>query len=496
MGETVNRSIVMAAMMIATFLAAIEGTIVSTAMPAIVGDLRGLPLMNWVFSVYFLLSAVTVPIFGKLADLYGRKKIFITGTFIFLIGSALCGLSQTMAQLIVFRIIQGIGAGALLPVTSTIVADIYPYEQRAKMLGFISLVWGISGVLGPVVGGFFVDQLTWHWIFFINIPFGLITVIMVVLFFKENIEKSPKKIDVFGALTFAVGMFLFLYAFQRGGESHEWLSPIMLILFVAALLFLALFLWIETKVEEPLIPFSLFRLRTVSVANATAFMATIILIGHSVYMPMWIQGVLGYSATVSGLAVSPMSILWTVGSFLSGKLLLKKGMRLTIIVGLGFLFIGSLLLSMITAETPLFALPFISAFLGIAFGLVITTTTVSVQSAVGWSLRGVATATNAFSRNLGQTMGAALLGTFFNARITSYLLERDALANIHIEQLNDLISRQSVQQIPETLRNVLRDVLVYGIHNVFIAFIVLVFIALLIGSLLPGHKAKQKSSAS
>ena len=161
-----------------------------------------------------------------------------------------------------------------------------------------------------------------------------------------------------------------------------------------------------------------------------------------------------------------------------------------------FPIIGSLLLSMITAETPLFALPFISAFLGIAFGLVITTTTVSVQSAVGWSLRGVATATNAFSRNLGQTMGAALLGTFFNARITSYLLERDALANIHIEQLNDLISRQSVQQIPETLRNVLRDVLVYGIHNVFIAFIVLVFIALLIGSLLPGHKAKQKSSAS
>ena len=488
-GKT-NRTIVMAAMMVATFLAAIEGTVVSTAMPTIVGDLHGIHLMNWVFSVYFLLSAVTVPIFGKLADLYGRKKVFIIGTFIFLIGSTLCGLSQTMAQLIAFRVIQGIGAGALLPVTATIVADIYPYEQRAKMMGFIGLVWGVSGVLGPLVGGFFVDQLTWHWIFFINIPFGLITIVMVAFFFKENIEKNTKRIDFFGALTFSLGMFLFLYAFQKGGEHNEWASPTILLSFTAALLLLALFLWMESKVSEPLIPLSLFRIHTVSVANVTALIVTIVLIGHAVYMPMWIQGVLGYSATISGLAVSPMSVLWTVGSFLSSKLLINKGMRFTTMVGVGFLSIGTLLLTTITTATPLIVLAFISAFLGIAFGLVITTTTVSVQSVVDWSLRGVATASNAFSRNLGQTMGAALLGTFFNARITAYLTQHYPSENVDTEQLNHLISTHTAQHIPETMRSVLRDVLVHGIHNVFIAFIAITLMALLIAGLLPRHKAE------
>lgn len=493
MPKTTHRTIVMAAMMVATFLASIEGTVVSTAMPAIIGDLHGISLMNWVFSVYFLLSATTVPVFGKLSDLFGRKKIFIIGTFIFLAGSTLCGLSQSMEQLIAFRVIQGIGAGALLPVTATIVADIYPYEKRAKMMGFISLVWGVSGVAGPLVGGFFVDQLTWHWIFFINIPFGILTVIMVAIFFKENVEKSKKKIDYLGAFTFSVGIFLLLYAFQKGGEETGWASPVIVLLFTAAVLFLSLFIWIESKVEEPLIPLHLFRIRTISVANTVAFVITVVLIGHSVYMPMWIQGVLGHSATVSGLIVSPMSVLWTVGSFLSGRLLLKKGMKFTTIVGISFLLTGVLLLTALTVSTPLMALIPISALLGIAFGLIMTTTTVTVQSVVDWSMRGVATASNTFFRNLGQTVGAALLGTYFNAKITSYLAQHENTGTHHIDQLNDLIDPHTTLNIDENLRSALREVLATGVHSVFIAFIAIASVALLIAILLPRHKPAQDS---
>lgn len=494
MSETTNRTIVMAAMMVATFLAAIEGTVVSTAMPSIISDLHGIHLMTWVFSVYFLLSAVTVPVFGKLADLFGRKKIFIIGTLIFLVGSTLCGLSQSMGQLIAFRVIQGIGAGALLPVTATIVADIYPYEQRAKMMGFISLVWGISGVAGPLVGGFFVDQLTWHWIFFINIPFGILTIIMVALFFKESIEKSKKKIDYLGALTFSTGMFLLLYAFQRGGEQNEWASPTMLIPFTLAVLLLALFSWIETKVKEPIIPLSLFRIRTISVANAVAFFITLVLIGHTVYMPMWIQGVLGYSATISGLIVAPMSVLWTVGSFISGKLLLKKGVKFTTLTGLAALLASVFLLTTLTVSTPLVLLICISALLGIAFGLVMTVTTVTVQSSVNWSLRGVATASNAFYRNLGQTVGAALLGTLFNAKITSAVIQHDHAEQIPTEQMSELINPHSAVQVPEGVRTVLREVLVSGIHSIFIAFIAIALVTLLIAMLLPRHNHVQDPS--
>lgn len=485
MGETTNRHMVMAAMMVATFLAAIEGTVVSTAMPAIVGDLHGIHLMNWVFSVYFLLTAITVPVFGKLADLYGRKNIFMIGTFIFLLGSTLCGLSQAMEQLIAFRVIQGIGAGALLPVTSTIVADIYPYEQRAKMLGFISLVWGIAGVMGPLVGGFFVDQLTWHWIFFINIPFGITTVVMVSIFFKESVVKAKKSIDFFGALTFAAGMFALLFAFQKAGETNDWLNPVILYCIMAAIILLTLFLWIETKVKEPIVPLHLFQMRTIPIANTLAFFVTVVLIGTTVYMPLWIQGVLGYSAMISGFIVTPMSLLWTLGSFLSGRLLIKKGVKFTAILGTFFLLAGTLSLAAITIATPTMVLPLITATQGIAFGLVITITTVTVQSSVDWSLRGAATASNMFFRNLGQTMGIAVLGMYFNAKMTAHFNQQGTNEDIHSEQINDLINPYTTQPIPTELRESLAQALVSGIHSIFTVLIVITLIALGIALLLP-----------
>lgn len=481
MAKNTNRTLVMLAMMVSTFLAAIEGTIVSTAMPIIAGELQGIKLMNWVFSVFLLLSAVTVPIFGKLSDLFGRKKIFLVGTIVFMVGSGLCGLSQTMEQLIIFRVVQGIGAGALLPVTATIVADIYPYEKRAQMMGYLSLVWGVAGVFGPLVGGFFVDQLTWRWIFYMNVPFGLITIFMVIMFFKEELVIAKKRVDYLGAVTFSIGTFLLLFAFQIGGEKNEWLTPTVGLLIFGALVIIGLFLYIETKVKEPLIPLSLFKIRSISVGNTIGFFMSAVLIGIMVYIPMWVQGVLGYGATVSGLILAPMSVLWTVGSFLSGKMLLKSGVKLTNIVGIALFLITALWLATVHIATPQTVFYFISALQGIAFGLIMTSTTVTVQSAVGWSERGVATASNTFFRNLGQTIGVALLGTFFNAKIAASLR-----AKAHREDaLNQLLNPQSAADLPAGTRESLRHVLVGGIHSVFIILLAITAVALALAFALP-----------
>ncbi|MFC4617576.1 MDR family MFS transporter [Camelliibacillus cellulosilyticus] len=475
----------MLAMMVSTFLAAIEGTIVSTAMPIITGELQGIKLMNWVFSVFLLLSAVTVPIFGKLSDLFGRKKIFLVGTIVFMVGSGLCGLSQTMEQLIIFRVVQGIGAGALLPVTATIVADIYPYEKRAQMMGYLSLVWGVAGVFGPLVGGFFVDQLTWRWIFYMNVPFGLITIFMVIMFFKEELEIAKKRIDYLGAVTFSIGTFLLLFAFQIGGEKNEWLTPTVGLLIFGALVIIGLFLYIETKVKEPLIPLSLFKIRSISVGNTIGFFMSAVLIGIMVYIPMWVQGVLGYGATVSGLILAPMSVLWTVGSFLSGKMLLKSGVKLTNIVGIALFLITALWLAAVHIATPQTVFYFISALQGIAFGLIMTSTTVTVQSAVGWSERGVATASNTFFRNLGQTIGVALLGTFFNAKIAASLRANGGAKTHQEDALNQLLNPQSAAGLSAGTRESLRHVLVGGIHGVFIILFAITVVALALAFALP-----------
>lgn len=457
------------ALIIATFLAAIEVTVISTAMPVITKDLGGLDLISWVFAIYLLTYAVMTPIFGKLADLFGRKKIFITGASLFLIGSALCGLAQSMEQLILFRAVQGVGAGALMPMTFTIVGDVFKYEERAKVQAIIGSIWGIAGVFGPLVGGFFVDYLTWHWIFYINIPFGLISMFLIGKYLEESIEKRKRSIDYGGAITFIIGTTALLYALLSGGNEIAWNDDMMFILFGIALVFLFIFIMIQLKVPEPMIPFLLFKNRHLLIVNLSGLLLGAILIGLTAYLPLWIQGVLLLAATSSGLTLIPMSVGWPLGAFFSGRYIVKLGIKPISVAGVILIALGTIALAFITSSTSNLILIIIMFFIGLGFGLSFTVFTVIVQSSVDWSHRGTAASSNALLRTLGQTLGIAVLGAVLNQYIGGHI-------------------NNGAEVAPE--------ILAAGLHSVFIILaIIATLCALLVAGFLPKEQPEYANKA-
>lgn len=455
---------ILIALLIATFLAAIEVTVISTAMPVITRDLGGLDLISWVFAIYLLSYAVMTPIFGKLADLYGRKKIFITGATLFLIGSALCGLSQSMEQLIMYRAVQGIGAGALMPMTITIIGDVFSYEKRAKAQAIIGSIWGIAGIFGPLVGGFFVDYLSWHWIFYINIPFGLIAMYLIGKNLEEKIEKRKRSIDFGGAITFIIGTVALLYALLSGGNEIAWNDQTMVYLFTTAFIFLFIFIIIQLKVAEPMIPFRLFKNRYLLIANLCGLLLGSILIGLTAFLPLWVQGVLELAATSSGLTLIPMSIGWPLGAYLSGQFIVRLGTKPLSLTGVSLIALGTFSLTLITNTTPNVTLIIIMFFVGLGFGLSMTVFAVIVQSAVDWNNRGTAASTNAFLRTLGQTLGITVLGAVLNQYIGG--------------QTNN-----GADVAPELLAT--------GLHSVFIIMFVLALLCVGVTSLLPKQQPEE-----
>ncbi|RYL90351.1 DHA2 family efflux MFS transporter permease subunit [Sporolactobacillus sp. THM7-4] len=484
--EQTNKKLVMTGLMVGTFLTAIEGTVVSTAMPQIVGDLQGIRIMDWVFSIFLLTSAVTVPIFGRLADLFGRKLIFNCGALFFLIGSVLCGLSQSMTALIIFRGVQGIGAGAVMTLSTTIIGDIYPVESRARMFGMIGMIWGIAGIFGPLAGGFFVDTLSWHWIFFINLPFGMLAILLVSAGLRQEPGRKKEKIDFTGAAAFAISIVALLYGLQKAGEGGSWFEPGMIGFFSVFVIFLGFFFIIERRTNEPMIPLVLFKKPIVVVTNVLAACASAILIGTDIYLPMWLQGLLGFRATAAGLVLAPMSVAWMSGSFLCGRLLTKYGIRVSGLIGSVPIFAGTLWLVVLVRDyggSPLFV---ITAIIGVGFGILLTLTTICVQSAVGFHMRGAATASNQFCRSLGQTVGAAAFGTCFNTQAAKQLSRQDPGTSIHA--LNRLIHPASQIQLPEKTAELLKNGLYTGIHQVFILLMGLALITLLLAWFLPKNR--------
>lgn len=411
------------ALMVATFLTAIDTTIISTAMATIIRDLGQSEYISWVFSIYLLTAAVTTPIYGKLADLYGRKRVFLFGIILFVIGSFLCGLSQSMVQLMIFRAIQGLGAGAVQPITMTIIGDVFTQEERAKLMGLFGMVWGIAGIVGPLVGGFFVDFVSWHWIFFINIPVGLVSILMISRFFHENIHRKEVYIDIPGVLLFSISIGLFLYILLAGGEtSSSLLSGTSLLMFGVSAVVFVIFIQVEKRAKEPMIPLGLYKRKLISISQLVSFVQSAVLIGTSAYLPIWIQDIQGHSATYSGFSLLPMSIGWPLAASIGGRILIKSGYKLAAVIGSAILILGSGWISFITVESPQWMVPVAMFVLGLGFGFTVTAITIAVQSSVSWQQRGVAVGSLQFVRTMGQTVGVAVLGAVFNSYIGADLL--------------------------------------------------------------------------
>ncbi|MGV3487534.1 MAG: MDR family MFS transporter [Tuberibacillus sp.] len=500
MVKKTNRKMVTVAMLVAILLVAIDVTVVSTAMPEIVKDLSGLSLISWVFAIYTLTTAVTTPIYGKLADLFGRKKVFIFGVVLFVLGSMLSGAAQTMNQLIWFRAFQGIGAGAVMPITFTIIGDLFPGEQRAKMQGVFSAVWGVAGLLGPLVGGFFVDQISWRWIFYINLPVGIISLILIFIFFHETLEnKEKRKIDYIGAITFTIGISALLYALLNGGkEGYAWDSPAIIGLFAVALVFMIIFILIETKVSEPMLPPSLFKIPTIMVSNLIGFLSSFVLIGVNVYLPMWIQVILGHSATSSGLTLMPMSIAWPLGATFAGRYMYKIGAKFTAVVGSILILAGSSWLIALGLGSPYWYFVGLMVVIGLGMGYATTPTTVVVQAAVGWQMRGAATASTNFMRSMGQTVGIAVFGTIFNNAIVNYV-NAHVFKGWHFKgDFNNLINAEVLKSLPGNVIGYIQKALSSGLHTVFIAMFVFAVLNIIVTAFLPSHKKilEQQESAS
>lgn len=477
-GET-ERKLILTGVLLATFLAAIEGTVTGPAGPAIVGDFQGMQWLSWIFTAYLLAMAITTPIFGKLSDLIGRKPVFIGGAIVFLLGSLLCGISQSMEQLIVFRGIQGIGAGALIPMTFTIIGDIYSIKERAKTQGLLSSVWGISSLVGPLLGGYVVDYLSWRWVFVFNLPFGLLSIIFISRYLKEERVRRKTKIDVAGVLLFAAGMGALLFGLTTGGQNLSWTSPLLLAILAAAVLLLVLFLIVERRAPEPMLPLSLFSIRNIAVSTAANLLVSTLIIGLSTYIPLWVQGVFGKSAALSGLLLAPMSVGWMFGSIAGGRMILRSGSRKTGMLGLALISIGAVGLAFMTGDTSQLLLLCLMLFCGVGFGYASTVFTIIAQSSVAYEQRGASTALNTFTRSLGQTIGVAIFGSWLNLTIDRRLAEQPG-STVTGDDINTLLNPHGGSTLTGEAWSSLHGALEGGLHSLFVVMAAFAVVSLIL----------------
>ncbi|OCA89776.1 MFS transporter [Pradoshia sp. D12] len=481
-----KRPLVLISILLALFMGAIEGTIVSTAMPEIVGDLGGFSLYSWVFSAYLLMNTVTVLIYGKLSDLFGRKPVLLFGITVFLLGSLGSGYAWSMQSLIFFRLIQGFGAGAITPVAMTIVGDIYTKEERAKVQGYLSSVWGISAILGPAIGGLLIEYISWSWIFWINIPLGFLSLGGLLFFFHEQKTVKKQKVDYMGSAMLAVSLSLLMFLFVQGGISFSWLSLKSSLLIILLLILVFCFVKHENRTVEPVMPFSIWKNQSILFANLTSLTTGIVLIGVSSYLPTFVQGVMEESPMIAGFTLTAMSIGWPIASFISGNMILKIGYRTTCITGGIFIILGALAFTFLPSHGYVFLAASGSFLLGVGMGLTSTAFIVSIQSTVDWEQRGAATAANMFMRNLGNTIGAALLGGILNNRLNAYYSQNE---NIDLNSVNELLNTEIRSSLePERLEQI-QSGLTHSLGIVYFIVLLLAILSLFLILKMPKEKS-------
>jgi EmrB/QacA subfamily drug resistance transporter len=416
-----ERGPILLAVMLSTGLVAIDSTILATAVPAVVDDLGGFTSFPWLFSIYLLAQAISVPIYGKLADLYGRKPLMLLGVGLFVIGSLLSGFAWSMPALILFRLVQGLGAGAIGPIGMTILGDIYTLQERATVQGYLASVWAMAALIGPTLGGVFSDSIGWRWIFFVNLPLGAAAMWAIQVKFHEKVQRHRHRIDYLGATLLGVGGTLLLLALLEGGVQWAWDSATSIGLFVAAVALLATFVMVERRAAEPVLPLWVFRMRVLNVANAGSLIVGVLMMGLSSYVPLFSQKVLGTGAVVAGLVLAAMTIGWPIAASTAGRLYLSVGFRFTFVLGAVVSVVGAGILSTVDAGSSLWHLAFACFVMGIGFGFVASPGVVAAQTAVSWAQRGVATGANMFSRSVGSAVGVAVFGAIVNSHVSSRL---------------------------------------------------------------------------
>ncbi len=414
-----ERGPVLGAVMLATSLIAIDSTIIATAVPSIVADIGGFTQFPWLFSIYLLAQAVTVPVCGKLADLFGRKPVMLVGIAVFLLGSVLCGLAWSMPVLIAARVVQGLGAGAIAPMTVTVVGDLYTTAERAKVQAYIASVWAVSSVVGPTLGGVLSEYASWRWIFLVNVPLCLLAGATIMRRFAERVERGDPKIDVRGAVLLTTGLTLALLAILEGGHSWAWLSAPGIAIAGTGVVLLVVFVLLERHVQDPVLPLWVFRRRLLVASGIIATGAGAILLGLTSYIPTYVQVVLGHGPLVAGFALATLLLGWPISASQAGRIYLRYGFRRCVLIGTVLTVAGVAMLLTLDRSTPVLAVAGFCLVIGLGMGLTVSPTVVASQSSVGWTERGVVTANNLFLRSMGSAVGVAVFGAIANATIGS-----------------------------------------------------------------------------
>jgi len=485
-----NHIIVTIGVMLGLFLASIEGTIVGTAMPTIVAQLGGLSIYSWVFSAYMLTQTSTTPIYGKLSDMFGIRRIYMIAVALFIIGSMLSGTAQTMNELVLYRALQGIGAGGLLPLAFTIIGITFSMEQRAKMQGLFSGVWGVSSLIGPLVGGFIVDNVSWRWVFYLNLPFGLAGAALLWFNLKDQkLSGVRRSIDYSGVVLLISGIMAFLFALLEGPTSG-WTSPLVVSAGGISVLVLAAFVWNELRVREPIIPPELFKQRLFTVGSTHGFLSGMAMFGSISFLPLFAQGVLGLNATAAGAVLTPALLGWTLSSIVGGRLLLKYGYRSVAIGSMVIMSAGAFMLSRLSIDTQQWQLLLYSGLLGIGMGAGVTAFLITIQSSVPRQQLGAATSTLQFARSMGGTIGVSIFGTVMAARLA---------AGIKSSGLAGAVDPQSLleagAQIPASVLQALRGSLAEAIAAVFLLAFAASFAAFLAVAILAPKPATAAAAA-
>ncbi|MCP8969432.1 MDR family MFS transporter [Ectobacillus ponti] len=513
-----KRTLLLIGLIIAMFFSALDGTIVGTAMPRIVGDLGGLSMMTWLTTGYMLTSTTVVPIAGKLADLLGRRVVYVTGLIIFMGASALCGMAHNMTELIIYRGIQGLGGGIMMPMAMIVIGDLFTGAQRAKFQGVFGGIYGLASVIGPQIGGWIVDAWNWKWVFYINLPVGIVATIFIALGLQGRKHTGPVNFDIAGMFTMIVGVVSLLLAMSLGGKDYDWNSWQIISMFAVAAIGLISFVIVETKAKEPILPMHLFKNRAFTSLNLIGFFMSIGMFGAIMFVPFFMQGIVGVSATASGTIMTPMMISMIVSSILGGQLVYKIGIKIQIVIGMLVMAGGFGLLTTMDVDTTKLAATSYMVVIGLGMGLVMPLLTLALQESFSKQELGVVTSSSQFFRSIGGTFGITVLGAVMNSRagtalndkLVPFLNTLPAQAGAMVKQfkamiadnpeglLQSLFSPAALKQIPsamaEKLVPILRTSLMDSLHSVFLTGLAVIVVGALFTLLVPQIKLSDRKT--